>query len=109
MIYKLWLRIQADAIGSDGCTHALELARDCCLEHDLGYYYGRDPRSAYRLFRQNLVPAGISHFDNASPITRGEVDARFRRCNPPLVGWYRWIAVRIGGRRAWKRHRSQRP
>jgi hypothetical protein len=78
--------------GSDGCTHALEIHVKCCYEHDFAYRFGIDP---------------IAHFNwKTKQMTIKEVDARFRRCNQcesPLkklspMSWWRWAAVRIGGR-----------
>ena len=85
---------------------------ECCFEHDLGYFYGRDPREAYRLGRERLDP-----WVDAPPITRGEVDRRFRVCLQnrsragrwsPMSAW-RWLGVRIGGAKAWAAHLKVRP
>lgn len=97
--YRDWIRKQAELIRSDGCTGVLDIHKDCCYEHDLGYYWGRDPRVAYRFNSWELAPQ----------IARGEVDARFRACNGDLMGLWRWLGVRIGGGGIWKRHRAQRP
>lgn len=98
-LYMEWIRREAKAINSDGCSHVLEIHKDCCYEHDLGYYYGRDPRQAYKLDDWSL----------AARISRKEVDARFEACNGPLMGWYRWLGVRIGGWNIWRKHRKLRP
>jgi hypothetical protein len=84
---------------------------ECCFEHDLGYYYAKDPRDAYlRELTGSLTP-----WQDAKPIDRATVDARFRRChqNRSVFGhWspmalYRWVGVRVGGQRRWDAHRAR--
>lgn len=96
-LYREWVRAEAAKVKSDGCSHALEVARDCCLEHDLGYYYGRDPRSAIKV-----------GWELAERVDRSFVDHRFRDCNPNILR-YRWWGVRIGGWNPWRKHRKLRP
>ena len=38
------LKALAESIGSDGCTHALEIDVECCWEHDYTYVTGKTPR-----------------------------------------------------------------
>lgn len=94
--YIAWLRQEAALIKSDGCTRALEIERDCCLEHDLAYFFGRVPRWAFIYHDWNLAPS----------TSRAAADRRFFDCNGLL---HRYIAVRLGGWRAWRRHRKARP
>lgn len=100
MKYKAWVETEAKKINSDGCTIVSELFHPCCLEHDLGYHYKKDPRIAY-----------LYGWDKAPAIPRGEVDKRFRNCmqmSSPLkdyspIAWIRWLGVRAGGWVPWMR------
>lgn len=110
--YGEWLVSQAKAIKSDGCSRVADINLVCCYEHDLGYYYGRDPREAYRLVPQS----GPASWSLAAKISRSEVDARFRDCNLKMDPvWFdgdaylRWVGVRLGGWWAWRKHRKVRP
>jgi hypothetical protein len=85
------LQALAIAIGSDGCTHASDLAVECCWEHDWSYVTGMTPR-------------GVA-------VTKAQADERFRDCLQahstcrwlsPLA-WWRWLAVREFGRGIWAR------
>ena len=100
MTYKEWVEAEADFIRSDGCTLVSELYHWACLEHDLAYTYGRDPKDAYNV-----------GWGNAKAITRGEADKRFRKAIQSLsklgrwspVSWGRWLGVRMGGYFLWGR------
>jgi hypothetical protein len=96
--YRKWLEEEAAKVGSDGCTCAAEWKKICCLEHDLSYYHGKNPRWAYYLKSWTL----------AYSISRLEADNHFMECSGGL-SWWRWPAVRIGGWLAWKKHRLLRP
>jgi hypothetical protein len=113
--YSGWVKSEALWIDADGCSGpAAGFRVICCLEHDLAYYYGRDPRAAYRGWRDGVSFALV--WAVAPPIDREEVDRRFRTClqNEAATGkyspmaWWRWAAVRIGGSRAWNKHREER-
>lgn len=97
MKYWEWVEEQAKRIKSDGCTHALELARRYCWEHDLAFYYGRDPRHAYWV-----------GWDLADPIGFLETNSRFRKGLPWYLK-YRFLAVSVAGYPLWRRHRKERP
>lgn len=104
--YLKWVREEAKKINSDGCSGVPDFHKDCCLEHDLAYFWGRDPIEAYKL-------SSGPHEDGvlwslAGKITRSEADARFRKCQGDLMGFWRWLGVRIGGRFAWNNHRKVR-
>lgn len=96
--YYQWVRVEAAKLRADGCTGVPEFHRDCCLEHDIAYRTGFDPRAAFK--------SG----EWLAPITRAEADARFRKCNQErsLMGrfspmsWWRWAAVRLMARKAFK-------
>lgn len=94
--YREWVREEARWIDSDGCTKSLEIHKDCCLEHDLAYFYGRDPRWAFLYHSWSMAPS----------ISRAEADKRFWDCNGLL---YRYVAVRLLGGGIWRRHRKLRP
>jgi hypothetical protein len=92
------VRWAAGRLKADGCSKALEVYREACLEHDLTYRTGFDPRMLF-LYH---VPVAIS---------RREADARFReemqrrsfagKLSP--MSWWRWLGVRVfGGFKAWK-------
>lgn len=98
--YKEWVQSEAAKIKSDGCTGVPDFHKDCCFEHDLAYYYGRDPRAAFVTKSWSL----------AAKISRSETDARFRECQGDLMGIWRWIFMKAGGSwLAWRRHRKVRP
>lgn len=97
--YIKWIREEASKINSDGCSGVIDISKDCCLEHDLAYYYGRDPSSAFVVKSWSL----------AAKISRSEADAAFRKCNGDLMGLWRWAGVRLAGWNAWRKHRKARP
>ena len=110
-LYWDWIRSEAKFIKSDGCTLVSELFRKCCLQHDLAYYYAKDPRDAY-------LKMLLGHTDNwsvASSITRKQADGQFKSCirgcsklgkwSP--IGLVRWLGVRIGAQSAWNTHRAR--
>jgi hypothetical protein len=84
--YQL-LQDKAAELKFDGCTGVIDFYVDCCNHHDFMYRTGNNIR-------------GI-------PVSRKEADAEFRRCmqsrsrlgicNP--MSWWRWIGVRLFGRR----------
>lgn len=96
--YYQWVRAEAEKLGADGCTGVPDFHRDCCLEHDLAYRTGMDPRAAFESGQWALS------------ISRAEADARFRTCNQKrsLLGWFapmawwRWAAVRLLAAKAFK-------
>lgn len=89
MTYEQWVREKATELGTDGCTLVTELFHWCCLEHDIAYRTGLDPRALYR--------------GQEIPITRAEATNRFRDCmrkraKTPLghvVAWGRWVGLRV--------------
>lgn len=96
--YWRWVRWAASKLKADGCSKAVEVYHEACLEHDIAYRTGRDPRMLF-YYHQSVL------------ITRAEVDARFRqemqrrsfagKLSP--MSWWRWAGVRLfGGFKAWK-------
>lgn len=102
--YWTWIRAEAARIGSDGCTHVTELGECCCLEHDLAYHFGRDPRHAFV----------ISQVDPQDPwsladrISFVETNNRFAGCLPWWLK-YRWLGVMTAGYLIWQEKRKQIP
>lgn len=82
-----WARIREIAArdGYDGCSMALGVHPDCCLEHDMHYRTG--------------------HTLDGVIISRREADERFRACMQrnswfgwfSPMAWIRWSAVRLFG------------
>lgn len=87
------LEALATSIGSDGCTHALQVRVECCWEHDWAYVTGTTPRG--------------------EPLTKAQADQRFRDClcaHSPLRwlspwAWVRWLAVSRFGHGNWTKPR----
>ena len=92
--YWIDIRIVANALKSDGCSHVVDIYKDCCLEHDVHYRTGK-------------------RLDDV-PITRAQADAQLRRCiqsrsifgKASPISWTRWLGVRLGGWWAWKKARK---
>ena len=110
--YWSWVRSEAACIGADGCSGpAMGFHIECCMEHDLGYYYARDARDAYLKHRGGALDPWTA----AKPIDRAEVDRRFRQChrnrsrlgNWSPMAWYRWAAVAWRGGSRWDAHRAR--
>lgn len=109
--YWNWIKSEAALIDTDGCSGVTGLRIDCCFEHDLGYYYAKDPHDAYIKYRGGLLEPWL----HAKSIDRAGVDARFRKClqNRSALGrWspmalWRWAGVRIGGESRWEAHRER--
>jgi len=88
--YWKWVREEALALKSDGCTGVPDkLYEDCCYEHDIHYRTGR------------------TIFDE--PVTRAQADTRLRECiqirsklgKLDPMSWWRWAGVRLFGGGAW--------
>jgi len=110
--YASWLREEAALIHADGCTGVTNLYADCCLQHDLEFYYAKSAADAYRQQRAGH-PAP---WRDAVPVTFDEANAHFRACHfrssrfgyLNLVGWYRYAAMRLRKTRAaWDAHRAR--
>jgi hypothetical protein len=95
--YWLWIREEAARIKSDGCTLVSQLKQDCCFEHDLAYYYGKDPLDAFYV-----------GWPAARKITKAEADKEFAACCGKPISLWRYPGVTIGGWFSWIKNRSQR-
>jgi hypothetical protein len=110
--YWNFIKSEAALMDTDGCSAVTGARVECCFEHDLGYRRARDPRDAYRHFRNGRL---ADPWDAALPIERSEVDRRFRQClmNRSTLGrwspmaWWLWAGVRVGAKGAWERHRQR--
>mgnify|MGYP001579824009 FL=1 len=110
-LYWEFVREEAAKIGSDGCSVVSELFHDACLQHDLAYWYAKDPKSAYAEMLLGIEDCWVE----ADPITRKEADAQFKqaiRAKSAFGKWsfialVRWAGVRLGGRWAWRKHRRR--
>ena len=111
--YLTWLRAEASEIDADGCTGVTGARRECCRQHDVEFFYGKDAHHAYRLMKR-----GVSdYWQQANPIDFDTANAKFRRClqarscfgqYSPLAIW-RWLGVKFlpKSRNAWKAHRER--
>jgi hypothetical protein len=100
--YWAWIKEEAQKAGSDGCTHALEIRVKCCWEHDLAYFYGRDPRDAYRI---SIEYPGVDPWESAAKISKVSADLDLGRCSKL---WWRVPAVLLGGLAIWRKKRKVR-
>lgn len=111
--YWGWVKNEAAKIKADGCSRVTQARQECCFEHDLSYYYGRDPRDAYRLYKEKCVDC----WAQARHISKFETEERFWDCNAqrsrvrwfsPMAGW-RYLGVSLFAWKAWLNHRKLRP
>lgn len=108
--YYAWVRAEAAAIGSDGCTVVSEIYGWCCLQHDIAYYYAKDPVDAYQCY----ISGQAEYWKNAAPITRDQADAQFRDCmkaksvlnGASPIAHIRWVGIVLLGKWAWNKHRK---
>ena len=116
-LYWDWIRSEAALINSDGCSKVSGFMVECCWEHDLAFYYAKDPQDAYLRILDN----GLSRLDawhDAAPITFTQANTRFKRCHiqrtkwghlgwlNPLT-WIRWRGVVRLSKGAWDAHRAR--
>ena len=100
--HRYWRAVQkrANQIRADGCSFVNRLyrvrrepSRLCCLQHDVEYHDGTTVEG--------------------HPLTRSQADRRFRRCIQEWsklgrwspLSWVRWLGVRAGGWRPWRKYR----
>lgn len=112
MNYREWIEDEARLIHADGCTGVTNIGGWACLEHDVAYYYGRDPVQAYRLWYRGIR----GYWELSPPITFEDANRAFRSSlfreswlghfNP--MSWWRWRAMRLKATRAaWDKHRAR--
>lgn len=90
--YHDQLKALAESIGSDGCSHVIDICIECCWEHDWTY-------------RTGMTPRGVA-------ANKEYADMRFRDCiqahmslrwfSP--ISWIRWIAVVKFGKGIWNKN-----
>lgn len=113
-LYWSWVESEAALIDSDGCTKVTGFRSACCWEHDLAFYYAKNPRSAYRLY----IGGTPDYWQQADPITFDQANGDFRTCHAQrstLGAWWwlnplnviRWRGVVRLSRGAWERHRER--
>jgi hypothetical protein len=96
--YWAFITEEAERVGSDGCTSALELCKHCCYEHDLAFHYRKDPRHTFKIWQDT----GEVRWDLADPISFITTNNRFASCLPWYLR-YRWLAVMTGGWLIWNK------
>lgn len=111
-MYWTWVESEAALIDSDGCTGVSGFFRQCCWEHDLAFWYAKDPRSAYRLYLEGIA----NYWDGADPIDFHPANDRFKKCHVQrtrwgnlsrLWAWWRWRGVERLSRGSWDAHRKR--
>ena len=100
--YWTWIKQEALKAKSDGCTHALEIRVNCCYEHDLAYYYGRDPKDAYQI---SCTHPEVDPWESAVVISKVSADWRLGSCSHL---WWRVPATLLGGLGIWRAKRKLR-
>jgi hypothetical protein len=111
-LYWDWIKVEALKINSDGCSRVIDFRKECCYLHDLAYYYGRDPKDAYKRYLLDE-----DYWAKADRISRKQADQCIKQCyhdKSPFNGlspfvWTRYIGVRLGGWWPWRNHRKLRP
>ena len=111
LLYWSWIKAEAKAINSDGCSWVSELYRPCCLQHDLSYYYAKLPESAYSYYIQDVVDP----WEQATWASRLDADQGFKACIQKRsrikkwspLSWIRYAGVRLFGSGIWEGHRSR--
>lgn len=94
-----WKRVKqrAKELGADGCSGVPDFYLHACLEHDIHY-------------RTHHTLDGVL-------LTRAEADAIFRKRIQQMsklkrfspMSYWRWVGVRIFGRRAWNKKLTTPP
>jgi len=107
--YWAWVKTECRKIKSDGCSKVTQAFKFACEEHDLCYYYAKDPRVAYALY----CKGSLDYWVEADDISRAEADSLMaeRQREKGLIGWlfstWRYAGLRIGGWKAWRDHRRR--
>ena len=101
-LYWDWIKAEALKVGSDGCSKVPDFYLGACRQHDLAYFYAKDPRSAYTHQSWAL----------ADHITKGGADIQFRQTIQKKstfgvlspMSWWRWLGLKLFGSKAWNSH-----
>jgi hypothetical protein len=115
-LYWDWVRSEAALIDTDGCTGVSGLFRECCWEHDLAFWYAKNPRVAYLIWLE--TNSREFAWQSAPSIDFDFANKTFRKCHVqrtkwgnlswlnPMV-WWRWRGVTTLSKSAWDRHRAR--
>jgi hypothetical protein len=112
LLFKDWIREQADLHSVDGCTGVTNWNAHCCLVHDLEFKFGKRAASAY----QRYLQSAIDPWAGAEPVTFEQANDHFKACNfrestagylNPFA-WLRYAGMRLRKTRAaWDGHRAK--
>lgn len=92
--YWAAVHLKALELKSDGCSGASEVYREACLEHDIHYRTGKTLKG--RIVTQKISDDIFwDRMVEMSPL---------RMASP--MAWWRWIALRWFGSKAWNAHRN---
>ena len=103
-----WIQKEAASICSDKCTKSLDVYVDCCMLHDLAFYYAKDPFKAFELWQQ-----GVPNYWHLAPsINQAQGDLVLRNCIQSKswfgkwspMSWWRYYILRKLGKVAWNSH-----
>jgi hypothetical protein len=112
LLFWDFIRNEAAIINADGCTGVSNIYGECCLQHDLEYFWGVSATSAYRHYRED----GLDYWRTADPVTFDQANENFKRCHfrqskagyLNVFAWWRYAVVRTKkGRSAWDGHRER--
>jgi hypothetical protein len=111
--FEAWVKQEASAIGTDGCSKVTNFHGFCCLVHDLEFYYARSVHSAYKLYRMGIAYPWTS--PDCAEVTFKQANEGIKRCiiarskmgmwSP--VAWWRYWGTQKGAKGAWEQHRER--
>lgn len=111
-LFWSWVEQEATCIKSDGCTLVPDFYKKCCLIHDVAYWYGKSPSSAYTYWKNGLSRAEA--WKKADNINQKAADLLLRNCiqenswfgrwSP--MAWWRFYTLRKLGGKAWRSHEA---
>jgi len=112
LLYWDWVRHEAALINADGCTGVTNMYGECCLQHDLEFFWGKRATDAYKQY----VSGSMDPWLDAAPIDFAGANDNFKKCHfrqskagyLNLFAWWRYAVVRTRkGRAAWDAHRER--
>lgn len=112
LLFWDWIRQEAALIHADGCTGVSNMYGECCLQHDLEFYYGRSATDGYWHYGNREAEYWLT----AKRITFEDANDHFKRCHfrqskagyLNVFAWWRYAVVRTKkGRSAWDAHRAR--